>query len=68
MTGTVLLDLATRVGPVLVFLVAITVVAEIADARRGFRRCRALGRPRRSWPRLATTLNPVGHLAPARHG
>jgi arsenical pump membrane protein len=31
-TGTVLLDLATRVGPVLIFLVAITVVAEIADA------------------------------------
>jgi len=27
-----LLDLATRVGPVLIFLVAITVVAEIADA------------------------------------
>lgn len=32
MTGTDLLDLATRVGPVLIFLVAITVVAEIADA------------------------------------
>jgi arsenical pump membrane protein len=30
--GTTLLDLATRVGPVLIFLVAITVVAEIADA------------------------------------
>jgi arsenical pump membrane protein len=31
-TGSVLLDLTTRVGPILVFLVAITVVAEIADA------------------------------------
>jgi arsenical pump membrane protein len=30
--GTTLLDLATRVSPVLIFLVAITVVAEIADA------------------------------------
>jgi arsenical pump membrane protein len=30
--GTTLLDLTTRVGPVLIFLVAITVVAEIADA------------------------------------
>ena len=32
MSGAELVDLATRVGPVLVFLVAITVVAEIADA------------------------------------
>ena len=32
MTVIALLDLATRVGPVLIFLVAITVVAEIADA------------------------------------
>lgn len=32
MTSSTLLDLTTRVGPVLVFLVAITVVAEIADA------------------------------------
>jgi arsenical pump membrane protein len=31
-SGRTLLDLATRVGPVLIFLVAITVVAEIADA------------------------------------
>jgi len=31
-TGAALEDLATRVGPVLIFLVAITVVAEIADA------------------------------------
>lgn len=30
--GTNLLDLATRIGPVLIFLIAITVVAEIADA------------------------------------
>ena len=32
MTGAAFTDLATRVGPVLIFLVAITVVAEIADA------------------------------------
>ncbi|MHB1474694.1 MAG: SLC13 family permease [Dermatophilaceae bacterium] len=32
MTGSTLTDLGTRVGPVLIFLVAITVVAEIADA------------------------------------
>ena len=32
MSGSELLDLAVRVGPVLLFLVAITVVAEIADA------------------------------------
>ena len=32
MSGSELIDLAARVGPVLVFLVAITVVAEIADA------------------------------------
>ena len=32
MTVRALLDLATRVGPVLIFLIAITVVAEIADA------------------------------------
>ena len=32
MTGSALTDLATRVSPVLVFLVAITVVAEIAVA------------------------------------
>ncbi len=32
MTGSALTDLGTRVGPVLVFLVAITVVAEIAGA------------------------------------
>ena len=32
MSGPELVDLAARVGPVLVFLVAITVVAEIADA------------------------------------
>ena len=31
-TGASLTDLATRIGPVLIFLVAITVVAEIADA------------------------------------
>jgi len=30
-SGTLLADLAIRVGPVLIFLVAITVVAEIAD-------------------------------------
>ena len=32
MTGSALTDLGMRVGPVLIFLVAITVVAEIADA------------------------------------
>jgi arsenical pump membrane protein len=32
----VLTDLAIRVGPVLVFLIAITVVAEIADGARVF--------------------------------
>jgi arsenical pump membrane protein len=31
-SGTLLADLAIRVGPVLIFLIAITVVAEIADA------------------------------------
>ena len=31
-SGAVLAELAIRVGPVLIFLVAITVVAEIADA------------------------------------
>lgn len=36
LTGSTLLDLTTRVGPVLVFLVAISVVAEIADAAEVF--------------------------------
>ncbi len=36
LTGGTLLDLTTRVEPVLVFLVAITVVAEIADVARVF--------------------------------
>ena len=50
------LDLVERVAPVVVFLVAITVVAEICRPGGGLRRRRPLGRARRAAPVLVLWL------------